>query len=112
MDYDGRRFSASAAETADASGASPVAVYHQRGDVVWAEFAGGAVAAGRLVGSCAADGSLTVAYSQVMTDGRVVAGSCRSTPEVLADGRIRLREEWTRHTPVPAGGVSHIEEIA
>lgn len=37
----------------------PVADYHQHGDVVWAEFAGGAVVAGRMVGSGADDGTLT-----------------------------------------------------
>ncbi|KXK63802.1 hypothetical protein AWW66_01065 [Micromonospora rosaria] len=111
MDYDGRRFSSSAAETADRAGTTPVGCYHQRGDLVWADFAGGAVRTGRLVGTCAADGTLTVTYCQVLTDGQVLAGACRSVPEVLPDGRIRLREEWRRFDAAGSRGVSYLEEL-
>lgn len=111
VDYDGRVFSSSAAETADAAGAAPVGHYHQRGDVVWAEFAGGKVIVGRLVGTCEPDGTLRMSYSQVLADGAVVSGSCRTTPQVLPDGRLRLREEWERHGPAASRGVSYIEEV-
>ncbi|GAA1255822.1 hypothetical protein GCM10009665_52880 [Kitasatospora nipponensis] len=86
----------------------PIGYYHQDGDLVWAEFTGGPVRTGRLTGRCSADGVLTLAYSQVMADGQVVAGECVSTPEVLAGGRIRLREEWRRADG--STGTSWIEE--
>ncbi|QMU80498.1 hypothetical protein GXW83_23155 [Streptacidiphilus sp. PB12-B1b] len=108
FDYDGRRFRSVSAQTA-AAGATPVGHYHQQADLVWAEFSGGAVRTGRLVGRCAPDGVLTLAYSQVMTDGQVVSGECVSTPELLADRRIRLREAWRRADG--SQGVSVIEEL-
>ncbi|HZN19492.1 MAG TPA: hypothetical protein VFB84_15130 [Micromonosporaceae bacterium] len=109
--YDGRVFRSTAAETASHSG-TPTGYYHQQGDLVWAEFAGGKVRVGRLTGRCAADGTLRLAYTQVLTDGRVVAGECVSTPEVLPDGRLRLREEWQRFDETSSAGISYIEEVA
>ncbi|MCQ4084249.1 hypothetical protein NGB36_27650 [Streptomyces sp. RB6PN25] len=108
MNYEGRAFRSSAAETAS-GGATPVGRYHQRGDLVWAEFSGGAVRTGRLVGRSAPDGVLTAAYCQVLDDGRTVGGEVVSTPEFLADGRIRLREEWRRADG--STGTSWVEEI-
>ncbi|MFE2411673.1 hypothetical protein ACFXDE_25310 [Kitasatospora sp. NPDC059408] len=111
IDYNNRFFSADpggSPETA-AAGESPVGHYHQLGDLVWAEFRGGKVLTGRLVGTCGPDGALRLAYCQVLSDGGVVAGECTSKPERLPDGRLRLREEWRRSDG--SSGVSHIEEV-
>lgn len=85
--------------------------YHQDDDLVWADFAGGKVLRGSLVGVCAPDGTLKLAYSQVLCDGTVIAGDCVSHPETLPDGRIRLTEQWRRHTPFHESGSSVIEEV-
>lgn len=108
--YDNKRFRSRAVETAS-GGEGPIGHYHQAGDLVWAEFSGGKVRRGSLVGTCASDGVLTLAYCQVLTTGEVISGECRSIPERLADGRIRLREEWRRHGPATDTGVSYIEEL-
>jgi len=89
---------------------SVVGHYHQADDMVWAEFGGGPVQTGRLVGVRGNDGVIEAAYCQVMADGEVVAGRCRSVPTVLADGRVRLTEHWRRVDG--SSGVSHIEELA
>jgi mannose-6-phosphate isomerase-like protein (cupin superfamily) len=108
IDYDGRVFRSAAAETAGAGGAGPIGHYHQRGDLVWAEFSGGRVRRGSLTGRCGPDGVLTLAYGQLLDDGEVVAGVCTSLPELLPDGRVRLREQWRRFDG--STGVSVIEE--
>jgi len=110
VNYDGRVFRSSAAETAGPTGV-PIGRYHQRGDLVWAEFAGGKVRVGRLVGTCAPDGTLSLTYCQVLATGEVLAGACTSFPELLDDGRIRLREEWRRFDEAGSTGVSVIEEF-
>lgn len=110
INYDGRMFRSAAAETAGAGGAGPVGHYHQDGRVVWAEFAGGKVVSGSLVGSCRSDGVLDLAYCQLLTTGEVIAGRCTSVPTVLADGRVRLTEHWQRFGPGGGTGVSVIEE--
>ncbi|UUU30029.1 hypothetical protein JIX56_09070 [Streptomyces sp. CA-210063] len=110
IDYDGRSFRSAAAETATGTGA-PVGRYHQERDTVWAEFSGGAVVKGYLVGRQIGDGRLDLVYCQVLADENVVSGRCVSTPEILPDGRIRLREDWERFGPGASRGVSYIEEI-
>lgn len=110
IDYDGRRFSSSAAETA-ASEQTPIGHYHQRGELVWAEFSGGAVRRGSLAGIQTAEGGVEFAYCQVLTDGTLISGRCVSHPEMLSDGRLRLREEWQRFGDQAASGVSYVEEI-
>lgn len=106
IDYDGRRFR----KPRDESGT--VAVYHQDGDVVWAEFAGGDVRRGLLSGSCAPDGTLHLGYTMLLATGEIVCGRTVNTPELAGDGRVRLREVWERYGPHAATGVSYLEEVA
>ncbi len=106
INYDGRRFRKVTAEP-DA----PVAVYHQRDDLVWAEFAGGDVRRGSLTGVCAADGTVEMAYTMVLTDGAVISGHSTNTPELLPDGRVRFDERWERFGAMAERGTSSIIEV-
>lgn len=106
-DYDGRSFRPSG----PAAGA-PSARYHQVGDLVWAEFGGGDVRRGMLVGSCRPGGVLDFGYSMVTADGAIICGRCHSVPEWLPDGRIRLTEHWQRFPPDAGTGISYLEEIS
>lgn len=106
VNYDGRRFRA----VADGSAAS-LAHYHQQGDLVWAEFSGGGVRRGMLVGRCGRDGVIDFGYSMVADTGELVSGRCHSLPELMPDGRIRLTEHWERFPPHAAAGVSCLEEV-
>jgi hypothetical protein len=109
IDYDGRRFRS--AEYPSGAGA-PVAVYHQTGDLLWGEFAGGAVRRGALTGLCRDDDTIEFGYTMVLTDGSVLSGRCRSTPEALPDGRIRLHERWERFGAHADTGTSVLEEVS
>jgi hypothetical protein len=88
-----------------------VAVYHQAGDLLWGEFTGGHARRGALTGTATEDGELEFGYCMVLDSGEVVSGHCRSTPEILPDGRIRLHERWERFGAQAGTGVSSIEEI-
>jgi hypothetical protein len=107
IDYDGRRFSPAPV----APSGAVVAEYHQRQDLIWAEFAGGAVRRGSLAGTSAPDGELRFAYCMVLTSGESVTGVCRSLPQVLDDGRIRLTEHWERFGDGADSGISTLEEL-
>ena len=85
--------------------------YHQRGDVVWATYAGGAVRFGTLIATVDVTGRLDMRYQQVATDGSIKAGRCTSTPEVLPDGRLRLHESWNWTEGGEGSGTSVIEEM-
>jgi hypothetical protein len=119
IDYDDRHFrpvepdherprSSESSESSD--GELPLAHYHQDGDLVSAEFSGGSVRIGRLVGRVRPDDTIDASYCFVTVSGQAVAGACVSTPTVLADGRVRLTEDWRRIDG--SSGVSFIEEVA
>jgi hypothetical protein len=103
-EYGGRRFRPVGDGAAGTEGR-----YFQDGDLVWAEFSGAAVRAGRLVGTRRPDGALDAAYCFLTAAGETVAGACLTTPELLADGRLLLTEHWRRLDG--SSGVSRIEEV-
>lgn len=106
ISYDGRRF-----RPAESDVQNRVAYYWQDGDLLWGHFLGGKARRGALTGTCAEDGTLTFAYSMVLDDGAVVSGTCRSIPQLLPDGRIRLLETWERYGAHAGHGESVLEEI-
>ncbi|MBT2396908.1 hypothetical protein J7E89_13165 [Streptomyces sp. ISL-100] len=108
IDYDGRRFGPLSDDRGEAA---RVAVYQQRGDLLWGRFAGGDARRGTLVGSVEPDGCLSFVYGVVLTDGRIVSGRCTSVPTLLDDGRVRLTETWERYGEHAASGTSYLEEL-
>ena len=90
-------------------GGSTRFTYHQDGTTVWAEYAGGAVARGYLVGTRAGD-ELTFRYVHLDRDGATATGRCRSRVVVLPDGRLELHEEWAWESR-PGAGRSVVAEV-
>ena len=86
--------------------------YRQSGDVVWATYEGGSVRFGTLVAKVAEDGVLDMRYQHVSVAGELKTGTCRSVPEVLEGGRLRLRESWRWTSGGEGGGSSVVEEVA
>ncbi|MFM9596464.1 hypothetical protein ACKI1J_41840 [Streptomyces scabiei] len=105
IDYNGRQFRKLAA----ADGVT--AQYHQKDDLVWADFAGGMVRRGSVNGICEPDGTLRLAYTMVLDGGEVIAGSTVNTPEQDIEFGLLLREEWKRYTPRSETGVSYLTEV-
>ncbi|MFI5916439.1 hypothetical protein [Dactylosporangium sp. NPDC051541] len=104
INYDGRRFRALD------GGDGVCAQYNQRGDLVWAEFEGGHVRRGTIIGRCDADGVLRFAYTMVLQSGEVIAGRSTNSPQRLG-GTLVLREVWERFGEHAATGVSYLEEV-
>jgi len=90
-------------------GAATVFRYHEDGDAVWAEYAGGAVRRGHLVGTRHGY-RLDFRYVHLDTDGATASGHCASRVELLADGRVRLHETW-RWESRSGSGHSVVEEL-
>ncbi|RKX27524.1 MAG: n-acetylglutamate synthase [Candidatus Zixiibacteriota bacterium] len=82
--------------------------YYQKDRVVWGTYEGGGVQFGTLIASMQNDGSLDMIWQYLSMSGEFVSGTCLSIPEVLPDGRYRLRESWK----IDSGesGTSVIEE--
>ena len=84
-------------------------VYHERDGEIWAEYAGGDVVRGHLVGTRAGD-RLDFRYVQLKTDGTTASGHCVSLVAELADGRVRLEGTWEWESR-PGSGTSVVEQV-
>ena len=111
INYEGRTFKpVSNSETGEV-GYETNFHYHQTSDVVWAEYSGGEIRFGTLIAKVLDDGSLEMRYQHINTNGEIMTGICRSTPESLPDGRLRLHEKWQWTSGDRSSGESVIEEV-
>lgn len=85
--------------------------YTQEGNIVMAAYAGGNVQKGHLIGLVNDQGIIDMRYHQVNDKGILMTGQCRSTPERLPNGKIRLHEVWQWTSGDHSEGTSVIEEL-
>ncbi len=111
INYNGRIFRTATNSSEGEVDARTTFRYRQQGNIVWAEYAGGKVTFGQLVGLILPEGQLEIRYQHVNEDGELMTGICISTPEILPDGRIRLHESWQWTCGGRASGESIVEEI-
>jgi len=111
INYDGKTFASVQNSETGEVGADTIFHYHQQDDLVWAEYAGGAVRFGSLIAKVADGDCLEMRYQHLNEQGELMTGKCFSTPEILADGRIRLFEKWQWTSGDCSEGASIIEEI-
>ncbi|MEV0693752.1 hypothetical protein [Streptomyces sp. NPDC050388] len=83
--------------------------YHERDGGIWAEYAGGDVVRGYLVGTREGD-RLDFRYVQLRQDGTTSSGHCVSTVVELPDGRVRLEETWEWESQ-QGSGTSVVEQL-
>jgi len=82
--------------------------YHQKGNVIWAEYSGGSIVKGFLLGTMDEDHNLHFTYEHINNDGEKKSGACDSTPR-YENGKLRFYESW-KWTDGEEG-TSIIEEI-
>jgi hypothetical protein len=85
--------------------------YSHRGDRLTATYSGGEIRAGQILGLVAVDGSLELLYHHLTNGGELRSGHCRSRPEQLPDGRLRLHEKWEWTWGDRSNGESVVEEV-
>ena len=85
--------------------------YKQVGNILTSEYAGGKIKYGHLIGLVDNAGKIEMRYHQVNESGELMTGICSSTPEMLANGKIRLHESWEWTSGDRSKGESIIEEI-
>lgn len=85
--------------------------YHQEGEMIWAEYEGGEIKKGTLIGYVTPSRELTFTYQHINADNVLRIGKCTSFPEILPDGRMRLHEKWQWLNGDKSCGESIIEEI-
>ncbi|WP_246633801.1 hypothetical protein [Pseudonocardia nigra] len=84
--------------------------YRQDGDTVWADYHGGAVARGFLVGT-RSGAELRFRYVHLDADGRTASGRCTSQIVVGSDGLLELHEDWAWKSQ-PGAARSVVAEVA
>lgn len=106
---DGKVFAGvSNAETGQV-GASTRFRYRQDAETIWAEYEGGEIRRGYLVGTRAED-RLEFRYVHLGADGTTASGVCESRILMLDDGRVRFEESWAWESR-PETGTSVVEEL-
>lgn len=83
----------------------------QTGRIVTCRYSGGCIVSAQLIALVDEAGRLDMRYHQVNDRGELMTGVCRSTPELLPDGRIRLHEAWRWTSGDGSSGSSVLEEV-
>lgn len=111
MNYNGRKFKPVTNTDNGETSADTVFHYVQQGKVLTAEYAGGRIVKGQLIALVDDAGNLDMRYQQVNDRGELMTGICRSRPELLPNGKIRLHETWQWTSGDGSHGHSVLEEI-
>jgi hypothetical protein len=106
---DGRRFTAVSDTVGGEVGTETVFTYHEQDGMIWAEYSGGSVRRGHLVGTRDGD-RLDFRYAQLNVNGQTSTGHCVSVLSTLPDGRVRLDETWEWESR-PGSGTSAVVEL-
>ncbi len=80
--------------------------YHQKDNVIWAEYSGGSIIKGFLLGTIDEKNNLHFDYRHINCAGESKSGSCDSEPR-FENGKLRFYEKWTDGCE----GTSIIEEL-
>jgi hypothetical protein len=111
INYDNRTFKSVANSDGGEVSAETTFYYHQKDNLVWAEYAGGEIVFGSLIAKVLPDASLEMRYQHLNKSGELMTGKCVSKPEILADGRLRLHEKWHWTSGDFSVGESIVEEV-
>ena len=84
--------------------------YKQVDNVLTSEYSGGKIKKGHLIGLVDKVGNIEMRYHQVNDKGELMTGICKSKPEILENGKIRLHESWEWTSGDKSKGQSIIEE--
>lgn len=111
IDYNNRMFTSICNSNNGEVSDKTIFKYKQQNDIIWAEYFGGEIIRGYLIGTTDNEGKLEFCYQHINIKKEVRTGKCKSVPQILPDGRIRLLEEWEWTNGDKTKGTSVIEEI-
>lgn len=111
MNYNDKRFRpVSNTENAETS-SETIFYYKQEGNILTCEYTGGQIIKGQLIAIVADNGHIDMRYHQINNKGELMTGICKSKPEILPNGKIRLIENWQWTSGDYSRGQSILEEI-
>ena len=109
--YDGKFFTPQRnTENGDVDG-NTVFAYHQKDNILWADYSGGDIIKGYLAGTVTENGELDFYYLHINEQKRVRIGVCHSIPKILDNGKIELFEKWKWLNGDKSEGESIVVEV-
>jgi hypothetical protein len=109
--FGGRLFKPVQTEGSSETSSETIFKYEQKGNLVTATYSGGEIEFGQLIALVKSDYTLDMRYQHRNKSGDLMTGICRSTPELLENGRLRLHEKWQWTCRDKSRGTSILEEI-
>ena len=85
--------------------------YFQEGAIVWAEYSGGEITKGNLLGTKTSEDSIHFVYQHINTKGELLTGKCDSKITLNLNQKIVLNETWQWTCGDFSHGTSVLEEI-
>lgn len=110
MNYNGKKFKPVSNTENGETSSETLFHYQQFGNILTAEYSGGRIRLGHLLGLVDDSGCIEAHYHQVNDQDELMTGICRSKPEILENGKVRLHEFWEWTSGDRSRGTSIIEE--
>ena len=85
--------------------------YHQDGKIIWADYGGGEIIKGNLVGKYVEDDFFEFTYQHVNSNFEIMTGKCKSYPQIEDNGKITIKEYWQWTCLDKSTGESTLTEI-
>ncbi len=110
INYNGKIFKAITNTQNGETSSETTFYYRQERKIVTAEYSGGNIISGHLIGIVDENGVIDMRYHQVNSRSDLITGICTSIPEILSNGKIRLHEKWQWTSGDRSQGESVIQE--
>jgi len=68
--------------------------YFQEGDLIWADYSGGSIKIGNIIGKVLSADVFEIRYQHLNKDGEMKTGYCLTTVSFTKDGKMQLNETW------------------
>lgn len=88
-----------------------VFIYHQKENLLWAEYSGGDICKGSLIGTVLNNGELDFVYHHMNNKMEIKTGKCHSIPNILENGKLELSEQWEWTSGDCSKGESLLTEV-
>jgi hypothetical protein len=111
INYDGRMFKTITNSDNGEASQETIFRYSQKNNIVRADYSGGGILAGQLIALVDDNGNLDMRYQHINEENEIMTGHCKSRPELMENGKLRMHEEWEWTSKDESKGKSIIEEI-
>ena len=111
FNLDGRTFTALSNSDNGEVGNNTLFYYSQTDNIISADYYGGQIMKGNLIGKQLENGEFDFFYHHINSIGELKIGKCLSKAKMLDDGRLKLFEKWQWLCDDMSNGESELIEI-